>query len=341
MLNQISVVDGCLTRNKKRRYDEINAPTDVEFDSHDTVTRELEEEHREFTRVKFIDKIQLGKYEIDTWYFSPYPEEYRRLTKLWICEFCLKYMRLLPTYVKHVKTQCRQKQPPGKEIYRKGNICVYEIDGAKQKLYCQNLCLLAKLFLDHKTLYYDVTPFMFYVLCELDKSGSHVVGYFSKEKVSADNNNLACILTLPPFQRKGYGRFLISLSYELAKVERLIGSPEKPLSDLGRLSYRSYWEYTIFSYLYNHPDSSLSDISSATCISTEDVIWTLQGHRAIKYWRHGRQVDISRQALEDYLSQVNQRKGLLLEVDRSHLKWTPPPKNLPSKSKKTSTSSAT
>ena len=30
----------------------------------------------------------------------------------------------------------------------------------------QNLCLLSKLFLDHKTLYYDVAAFLFYVLTE-------------------------------------------------------------------------------------------------------------------------------------------------------------------------------
>lgn len=28
----------------------------------------------------------------------------------------------------------------------------------------------------------------------------HIVGYFSKEKNSAEGNNLACILTLPPYQ---------------------------------------------------------------------------------------------------------------------------------------------
>ena len=33
--------------------------------------------------------------------------------------------------------------------------------------------------------------------------GSHIVGYFSKEKESPDGNNVACILTLPPYQRKG------------------------------------------------------------------------------------------------------------------------------------------
>ena len=48
------------------------------------------------------------------------------------------------------------------------------------QLYCQNICLLAKLFLDHKTLYFDVEPFLFYLLTEVDREGAHLVGYFSK-----------------------------------------------------------------------------------------------------------------------------------------------------------------
>ena len=48
------------------------------------------------------------------------------------------------------------------------------------QIYCQNLCLLAKLFLDHKTLYFDVEPFVFYILTEVDRLGAHIVGYFSK-----------------------------------------------------------------------------------------------------------------------------------------------------------------
>lgn len=53
------------------------------------------------------------------------------------------------------------------------------------QVYAQNLCLLAKCFLDHKTLYYDTDPFLFYVMTELDNSGFHIVGYFSK--VSLNN----------------------------------------------------------------------------------------------------------------------------------------------------------
>lgn len=40
--------------------------------------------------------------------------------------------------------------------------------------------------------------------------GCHIVGYFSKEKHSPDDFNLACILVLPSHQRKGFGKFLIA-----------------------------------------------------------------------------------------------------------------------------------
>jgi len=52
--------------------------------------------------------------------------------------------------------KCDLRHPPGTEIYRDGVISVFEVDGKKNKIYCQNLCLLAKLFLDHK---YDICRF--------------------------------------------------------------------------------------------------------------------------------------------------------------------------------------
>ena len=105
----------------------------------------------------------------------------------------------------------------GDEIYRKDKLSVFEVCGKKYKQYCQNLCLIAKSFLDHKTLYYDVEPFLFYVMTQADSDGCHIVGYFSKEKNSYLNYNVSCILTLPPYQRQGYGRLLIDFSYLLSR----------------------------------------------------------------------------------------------------------------------------
>uniref|UniRef100_M4E6A9 Histone acetyltransferase n=1 Tax=Brassica campestris TaxID=3711 RepID=M4E6A9_BRACM len=71
-----------------------------------------------------------------------------------------------------------------------------EIYGKKDRVYAQNLCYLAKLFLDQETLYYDVDLFMFYIMCESVNvmiGGRHMVGYFSKEKHSEEAYNLACI----------------------------------------------------------------------------------------------------------------------------------------------------
>ena len=59
------------------------------------------------------------------------------------------------------------------------------------QIYCQNLCLLAKLFLDHKTLYFDVEPFIFYILTEVNRHGAHIVGYFSK--VPFISNAIICV----------------------------------------------------------------------------------------------------------------------------------------------------
>lgn len=53
-----------------------------------------------------IKTIAFGRYELDTWYHSPYPEEYARLGRLYMCEFCLKYMKSQTILRRHM-VSCR------------------------------------------------------------------------------------------------------------------------------------------------------------------------------------------------------------------------------------------
>ncbi|KAK1138597.1 Histone acetyltransferase [Aspergillus melleus] len=228
-----------------------------------------------------IKCINFGGYEIETWYAAPYPEEYSRNRVLFICEFCLKYMNSDYVAWRH-KLKCPAKHPPGDEIYRHGSISIFEVDGRKNPVYCQNLCLLAKLFLGSKTLYYDVEPFLFYVMTEYDDLGCHFVGYFSKEKRPSSANNVSCILTLPIHQRKGYGNLLIDFSYLLTRIEGKTGSPEKPLSDMGLVSYRNYWRL-ILSYKLRDQTKPLSivDLSERTGMTADDIVSGLEALRAL------------------------------------------------------------
>ncbi|XP_072523524.1 histone acetyltransferase KAT7 [Salminus brasiliensis] len=272
-----------------------------------------------------IKTILFGRYELDTWYHSPYPEEYARLGRLYVCEFCLKYMKSQTILRRHM-AKCVWKHPPGDEVYRKGAISVFEVDGKKNKIYCQNLCLLAKLFLDHKTLYYDVEPFLFYVMTEADNTGCHLVGYFSKEKNSFLNYNVSCILTMPQYMRQGYGKMLIDFSYLLSKVEEKVGSPERPLSDLGLISYRSYWKEVLLRYMYNFQgkEISIKEISQETAVNPVDIVSTLQSLQMLKYWK-GKHLVLKRQDLIDEWKAKETKRGTNNKtIDPSSLKWTPP-----------------
>eukprot|EP00879_Flechtneria_rotunda_P015529 GHRR01016240.1.p1 GENE.GHRR01016240.1~~GHRR01016240.1.p1 ORF type:complete len:607 (+),score=179.00 GHRR01016240.1:807-2627(+) len=413
---------------KKRK--KVEEPPSDDEDHGDFDPQQLKE-HEEFTKVKNIDVIQLGMHEMDTWYFSPLPPEYKDCKKLYFCEYSLHFFKRRSQLMRHL-SKCKLRHPPGDEIYRKDNVSMFEVDGRKEKQYCQNLCYLAKLFLDHKTLYYDVDLFLFYVLCETDARGAHIVsmpvqqqlvphmtarptywpgyavcacgnatmcavrtpscsptpgsqpqqhfwqeavqlaplvlryvvkntktamqtkdglcdntdyarltalnlhtvlvqdmlhtlfwqvGYFSKEKQSEDGYNLACILTLPCYQKKGYGKFLISFSYELSKLEGKVGTPERPLSDLGRVSYRSYWTRVLMPVLKEREGTiSIKELSELTCIKPDDIIYTLQ-HLGLIQYQKGQHVLVAAAKLLD--QHLREAGSWGLQVDPSKIIWTP------------------
>jgi len=326
-----------LTRNSKRRFNEIHN-VDAPVEDLPPIDQMFEREHEEKTKVKNVHSIELGRHEMDTWYYSPYPDDFGKCSKLYVCRFCLKYMRKQKTCVQHRET-CTLKNPPGRRIYRHEQgpgepiLGFWEIDGKHFKTYCQNLCLMAKLFLDHKTLYFDVEPFMFYILTEsYDGDKSHdIVGYFSKEKSSYDDYNLACILTLPAYQRKGYGSFLISMSYELSRREGIYGTPERPLSDLGQVSYRSYWSRVVLDTLHKHRGNlSIKDLSAMLMFREDDIVSALQSLNLIKYWKGQHIISSSPKIVEEHLKSFQKNSITArsrLEFNPDLLTWTPPVQN--------------
>ncbi|OTB02065.1 hypothetical protein M426DRAFT_323012 [Hypoxylon sp. CI-4A] len=188
-------------------------------------------------------------------------------------------------------TSTTEKEKEDISVGDEGEWSVWEVDGEKDRLFCQNLSLFAKLFLDNKSVFFDVTGFNYFLLVytpppaptssnihepppqELTNSTKthqpdsptievkltttvpqrmnrpQVVGFFSKEKLSWDNNNLACILVFPPWQRKGLGALLMGVSYEISRQEGVLGGPEKPISELGRKGYKRYWAGEIARWL--------------------------------------------------------------------------------------------
>ena len=241
-----------------------------------------------------IDQIIVGRWQVDVWYHSPYqlldtPTSFSKLSTsstgqqslcqvpcidtLHLCPKCLGYFQSVNLYLHHTS---RCSFTLDNKVYHKGDLKVFLVDGKTEKLFCQHLCLAAKLFLDHKTIMYDLEPFVFYVLVRMtcrddDDNSDEIVGFFSKEKVSPEHHTLSCILVFPQYQQQGYGRLLIELSYEIYKKKGILyfvtlfsnlvgfyGGPERPLSDLGLRGYARYWIHVLLGLLYFNPNTILS-----------------------------------------------------------------------------------
>lgn len=180
------------------------------------------------------------------------------------------------------------------------------------------------MFLHSKMLYYDVEPFLFYVLTEFDGQECKVIGYFSKEKRSASDYNVSCILTLPIYQRRGYGVFLIDFSYLLTQVEGKLGSPEKPLSDLGLVTYRSYWKMRVAKALLEITTPiSINAIAKSTSMVCDDVISTLESLSVFKYdpLKKKYVLQLKRDELENVYKAWNIKHPQ--RVNPKLLRWTP------------------
>ena len=122
---------------------------------------------------------------------------------------------------------------------------------------------------------------------------------------------------------------LIDFSYLLSRREGKIGSPERPLSDLGLLSYRSYWTDVILRYLSEKDTAaelSIRDISQETAVNPSDIVSTLQALEMLKYWK-GKHIILKKQdVIERWVVKRDQRAAdsNRKTIDSNSLKWTPP-----------------
>ena len=55
--------------------------------------------------------------------------------------------------------------------------------------------------------------------------------------------------------------YCVPVGYLLTRLEERVGSPERPLSDLGLVSYRSYWKDVILTYLIRNSSRNGNHLS--------------------------------------------------------------------------------
>ncbi|KAJ9444724.1 hypothetical protein DIPPA_62658 [Diplonema papillatum] len=294
--------------------------------------------------VKWIEKVVFGDYIIDAWYPSPLPranikeEVIANGGNLFVDDITLKYTGNAARMQEHKQTfgsgPLGLRGPPGTCLYEDDSWALWEIDGgegseynnevagntvnldvtqhriiecATRELYCQNMSLLSKMFLDHKHECFTTSNFVFFVLTEKYHREDQQVtnrafdsntlrpavggidylfrGYFSREKGQRDNN-LSCVMVLPPWQRLGLGKMLIHFSYLLSGREARkkkgigAGSPERPLSDLGKLVYLQYWKSRVVEFLKAWKAAgahgTIHDIIAKTHIEKRDVLKALR-----------------------------------------------------------------
>ncbi|KAM3437423.1 hypothetical protein MY4824_003782 [Beauveria thailandica] len=302
------------------------------------------------------------------------------LERLYVCPSCFKYAKELVAWWGHVRSCGLKGRVPGKRVYvhprgrRKirvahdgkgpgpkkrrgdggvryteqivqdeGEWSIWEVDGEVERLFCQNLSLFAKLFLDNKSVFFDVTGFNYFLLVYTppfkppvgdeapEAPVPQVAGFFSKEKMSWDNNNLACILVFPPWQRKGLGALLIGVSYEISRREGILGGPEKPISDLGKKGYKRFWSGEIARWLLSldvpqipPPGMELmvdvNDCSDATWITPEDCLGVLRDMGVLEDAGVGPGKPVKRQDTHDAESDAEEVDG----ADKKHATPTSP-----------------
>ena len=91
----------------------------------------------------------------------------------------------------------------------------------------------------------------------------------------------------------------------------MLGSPEKPLSDLGKISYRSFWTFSILSFLRSQRPGNvpcLDDIIKETGFKREDIVSTIHHLGMLKHWKGQYVLHYSRSMLDKTLKSYDRKR---------------------------------
>ena len=103
------------------------------LDEHEGMDAAALREHEEVTKVKNVAVLELGRHQMDTWYFSPLPKELLRdgsgvVDVLYVDEFTLEFFTRKEELRRYQRRTLGEdgrggrRHPPGNEIYRCGNL---------------------------------------------------------------------------------------------------------------------------------------------------------------------------------------------------------------------------
>lgn len=199
---------------------------------------------------------------------------------LYVCPFCFKFTNIKVEWEHHMNYCKFRTHLPGKVMYNDGKLIVRKVRGVDYKLFCQCMSLMAKFFLDNKSIFYDLDYFDFYVAYQVLDRVEVPMGFYSRELLSWESNNLSCICVMPCYQKRGLGTKLIDFSYKLSEYEQQISGPERPLSPLGKLTYLRYWCRCLsLSFVYGCLSTktkvTLQMISETIGFRNEDILMAL------------------------------------------------------------------
>lgn len=138
-INHVSSISSSSSEGVNGR---ISTMFELDHDEHEGMDEASLLEHEEVTKVKNIRYVKLGRYMMECWYFSPFPKEFypNSYTEcLFFCEFTLRFFITKDELRRYQKKPNLPRHPPGNEIYRDSYVSMFEVDGAVEKVYCQNL----------------------------------------------------------------------------------------------------------------------------------------------------------------------------------------------------------